>query len=68
MLSDKRLKEAKVYLVKIKVDWFKIKGCVDGIPSNKRPMDKSASSHYATDTKRQDRRASRSLKDDEVKM
>ncbi len=69
-LSVLGLKEAKVYLAKIRVDQFKIKVLVNCFPSNKQPRDKSASSDSVTDTKRQDGRASCSASkpSDEAKM
>ncbi len=63
------LKEAKVYLSKIRHDRFKIKNLVNCFKSNKQPRDKSASSDTVTVSKHLDRRASQSSsrKTEEVK-
>ncbi len=61
-LSAKVMKEAKLYLSRSKQDWFKIKFLVDCFPvySDKWVRDKSVSSDSATESKGEDRRASRS--------
>ncbi len=70
-LSTKAMKEAKLYLTKIKQDRFKIKFLVDCFPAYtaKRQREKSVSSDSATYTKRHNRRASRSASksEDEAK-
>lgn len=58
-LTNKVLKETKLYLSKIRQDRFKIKNLVDCFPSYKRAVDQSACSHCVSHTKRQDGRSSR---------
>ncbi len=69
-LSTKVMKEAKLYLTKIKQDSFKIKFLVDCFhaSSAKRPRKKSGSSdsNTDTDTEHQDRRASSSSSEGDV--
>ncbi len=69
-LTDLGLKDAIVYLAKIRQDQFKIKNLVDCYLTNMHPRDKSASLESATSTKCQDRRASQSStwKTDEAPM
>ncbi len=69
-LSIKAMKEAKLYLVKIKQDRFKIKFLVDCFPaySAKWPREKSGSSDSDTDNKHQDRRASGSSSKGDVEV
>ncbi|MBL0686801.1 MAG: hypothetical protein JJV94_03125 [Sulfurospirillum sp.] len=57
-LMTKGLKEAKLYLSKIRQNRFKIKNLVDCFPSYKQAREQSASSDSTTDTKRQERRSS----------
>ncbi len=63
------LKEAMVYLAKIRQDRFKIKNLGNCFTSNKHPGNKSASSDTVTVSKHLDRRASQSSsrKTEEVK-
>ncbi len=50
-LSSLSMKEAKVYLSKIKTDRVKIKALVDGFRTPKQQRDQSSSSAAASDSK-----------------
>ncbi len=60
-LESQALKASNLYLKHIKMDRYKIKYLVDCFPCHpaKRQREKSASSDLETDSKRQNRRASR---------